>query len=245
MTVVNSVFPYYTAHFVSTKQYGTAALATAIVGITWFWFFALVVLIGAQVNALALGMGYWKHDLTRTLMDQRVPAIGGAATAMDALRQTGDAEVFDTPLGLLPDEPQVEEKNTGRRSAGAKGDTPASSSIRTRGGNSTSDAPARRPADPASSSPAPGTAKRGESSSGRVASGVAALSRKALTTLDGNPHAASASTSGMMPTAIAKGGVEAKSATAVMGLPAVFRGLVATGALVGLLRGLLGAKRQA
>jgi membrane protein len=238
MTVVNNVFPYYTAHFVNTKQYGTAALATAIVGITWFWFFALVALIGAQVNALALGMGYWKHDLTRTLMDQHVPAIGGAATAMDALRQTGDAEVFNTPLGLLRDEPQAEEKDTGRRGAGAKGDTPASSSVRTRGGNSAL-------AESASSSPAPGTAKRGESSSGRVASGVAALSRKALTTLEGNPHAASESTSGMMPTAIATGGVEAKSATAVMGLPAVFRGLVATGALVGLLRGLLGAKRQA
>ena len=105
MTVVNIVFPIYAAHFLGTKQYGTAALATAIIAITWFWFFSVILLVGAQVNALHMGIGYWRHDLTRTLMDQQIPTEGGAPTALLALRQARDARVFDSPVGIVRDEP--------------------------------------------------------------------------------------------------------------------------------------------
>jgi membrane protein len=105
MTAVNIVFPTYAAHFLGTKQYGTAALATAIIAITWFWFFSVILLVGAQVNSLHMGIGYWRHDLTRTLMDQQIPTEGGAPTALLALRQARDSKVFDSPVGIVRDEP--------------------------------------------------------------------------------------------------------------------------------------------
>ncbi len=80
MAIVNTAFPIYTAHFVGTREYSTAAIATAIVTITWFWFFSLVLLLGAQINALSMGIGPWKYDLTRTLMEYAA-AEEGAVTA--------------------------------------------------------------------------------------------------------------------------------------------------------------------
>jgi membrane protein len=74
MAIVNTAFPIYTAHFVGTREYSTAAIATAIITITWFWFFSLVLLLGAQINALSLGIGPWKYDLTRTLMEYAAAA---------------------------------------------------------------------------------------------------------------------------------------------------------------------------
>jgi membrane protein len=69
MTIVNTAFPVYTAHFVGTREYSTAAIATAIITITWFWFFSLVLLVGAQINAISMGIGPWKYDITRILME--------------------------------------------------------------------------------------------------------------------------------------------------------------------------------
>ncbi len=69
MTVVNTAFPVYTAHFIGTREYSTAAIATAIITITWFWFFSLILLLGAQINALSMGIGPWKYDITRILME--------------------------------------------------------------------------------------------------------------------------------------------------------------------------------
>ncbi len=69
MAVVNTAFPVYTAHFVGTREYSTAAIATAIITITWFWFFSLVLLLGAQINAINMGLGPWKYDITRVLME--------------------------------------------------------------------------------------------------------------------------------------------------------------------------------
>jgi membrane protein len=112
MTIVNNVFPWYAAHFLGSKQYGTAALATAIGTITWFWFFSLILLVGAQVNALVMGIGYWRHDLTRVLMDQRIPTQGGAPTAVDALRANNDEDVFENRVGVLIDGPEAAERDT-------------------------------------------------------------------------------------------------------------------------------------
>lgn len=69
MTVVNTAFPVYTAHFIGSREYSTAAIATAIITITWFWFFSLILLVGAQINALSMGIGPWKYDITRILME--------------------------------------------------------------------------------------------------------------------------------------------------------------------------------
>ena len=69
MWLVNIAFPFYTARFVSTQQYSTAALGTFIVTITWFWVFSLVLLVGAQVNAIGLGLRPWRYDITRVLQD--------------------------------------------------------------------------------------------------------------------------------------------------------------------------------
>lgn len=84
MWVVNTIFPFYAAHFISTKQYSASAIATAILTITWFWFFSVILLVGAQVNALSMGIGPWPFDLSRILMDYKVPAKPGEPTALEA-----------------------------------------------------------------------------------------------------------------------------------------------------------------
>jgi membrane protein len=103
MYVVNTLFPFYTAHFVNTKQYGVAALAGSVILVIWFWFFSVILLVGAQVNALVMGIGAWRFDLSRTLMEYKIPTVGGAPTAVEALRRKDDPEVLDSPLGLARD----------------------------------------------------------------------------------------------------------------------------------------------
>ncbi|HVC82470.1 MAG TPA: YihY/virulence factor BrkB family protein [Chloroflexota bacterium] len=78
MALINTIFPFYTAHFIGTSQYGTAAIGTVIVMITWFWFFSLVLMIGAQVNALAMGLKPWPYDLARMLTQIRTADLQGA-----------------------------------------------------------------------------------------------------------------------------------------------------------------------
>ena len=48
---------------------GIRHVATAIITITWFWFFSVVLLLGAQINAINMGLGPWKYDITRVLME--------------------------------------------------------------------------------------------------------------------------------------------------------------------------------
>jgi membrane protein len=75
MWTVNTIFPFYAAHFIGTKQYGAATISTVIITITWVYFFSLMLLIGAQINALALGLAPWKYDLTRILMETDGPFL--------------------------------------------------------------------------------------------------------------------------------------------------------------------------
>lgn len=117
MFVVNTVFPAYTAHFVNTKQYGTAAVAAAIITITWFWFFSIVVLLGAQINALVMGIGPWKYDLTRELMEAEIPVTSGEPTALDALAREHGAEAMESPVGLARDVPEETEKKAEAQSS--------------------------------------------------------------------------------------------------------------------------------
>lgn len=47
------------------EKYGAIA-ASILVLIAWLWFFALFTIIGAQVNAVAMGIHATKQDLART-----------------------------------------------------------------------------------------------------------------------------------------------------------------------------------
>jgi membrane protein len=75
MWAVNTLFPFYAAHFIGTKQYGAATISTVIITITWVWFFSMMLLIGAQINALALGLAPWRYDITRILMETSGPFL--------------------------------------------------------------------------------------------------------------------------------------------------------------------------
>jgi membrane protein len=109
MWIINTIFPFYAAHFVGTKQYGAAAIGTAIISITWFWFFSLVLLVGAQVNALAMEIGPWPNDLSRMLMQVKLPTQNGERTAMDAVSDEDDARDKHSPFGVALDAQQVED----------------------------------------------------------------------------------------------------------------------------------------
>ena len=109
MFVINTIFPFYTAKFVSTAQYSKAALAGSIILITWFWFFSLILLIGAEINSLAMGLGPWPFDITRMLMDYKLPAEEGAASAMQT--QRGRKERNALPFsGLVRDSQNVHDQ---------------------------------------------------------------------------------------------------------------------------------------
>jgi membrane protein len=114
MWIINTIFPYYTAHFVGTKQYGAAAIGSAIVTITWFWFFSLVLIVGAQVNALAMNIGPWPYDLPGVLMRYKTPTTEGKRTGMDAARDDESAGEQDSPFGVARDAQKVENPKRGR-----------------------------------------------------------------------------------------------------------------------------------
>jgi membrane protein len=120
MWVINTLFPYYTAHFVGTKQYGAAAIGSAIVTITWFWFFSLVLLVGAQVNALAMDLGPWPYDLPGVLMRYKTPPTEGKRTGMDAARDEESPRERNSPFGVARDAQKVEDPTRGRSAGGAE-----------------------------------------------------------------------------------------------------------------------------
>jgi YihY family inner membrane protein len=247
MTIVNNVFPYYAAHFLSTNQYGAAALATAIVTITWFWFFSLLLLAGAQINALCMGIGYWKYDLTRVLMDQKIPTIGGAPTAIDALEASHHGDDFDSPVGLARDSVQAERRDeadgdANRRSSGARNKTPASS------GGSKVRAVGKHGHD--SGAPDPGSKHRDTGMAADRRHGL----RSKLPILQGkrdehhngqdHPHAAREMRPDLVATGIATGGVNMATEEETVGPAPAFRGLVIAGVAIGLLRTVRGMRKR-
>ena len=68
-----------------------AVAASLLVLIAWLWFFALITVIGAQINAVAMGIKPTNHDLARTLCEDyrrslmpvppRRPDLDGPPTA--------------------------------------------------------------------------------------------------------------------------------------------------------------------
>jgi membrane protein len=105
--LVNLIFPLYTAHFVNSKQYGAAAIGTALIAIAWFWLFSVVLLAGAQVNALAMNIGPWPYDLSRMLMWAKLPAEGGQPTGVDAVRAEASTAHKHSPFGIALDAPKM------------------------------------------------------------------------------------------------------------------------------------------
>lgn len=73
MAVVNTLFPFYTAHFLGSRQYGAALIGTVLVTVTWIWLFSVVLLVGAQANSLAMGLLPWPHDVSRLVLEGSDP----------------------------------------------------------------------------------------------------------------------------------------------------------------------------
>lgn len=65
--LITLLFPTYIKVFLhGNAKYGATVL-TLLVLIAWLWFFALILLIGAQINAVALGLTPLPHDVARTI----------------------------------------------------------------------------------------------------------------------------------------------------------------------------------
>lgn len=65
----NLLFPLYFKLFLTgNARYGAAA-ATALLLVIWLWFLALITIIGAQVNAMVMGLNPTRLDLARTLCE--------------------------------------------------------------------------------------------------------------------------------------------------------------------------------
>jgi len=122
------LFPLYFKTFLGgNAQYGAIA-ASALVLLTWLWFFCLITIIGAQVNSVALGLKPLPYDVARTLAEEYqrqsaprpprrrkvgpMPAPSGAqvAAARQAMGSAGQAvgsvlglagHVLRLPLRLL------------------------------------------------------------------------------------------------------------------------------------------------
>jgi membrane protein len=65
----NLLFPLYFKLFLhGNGRYGAVA-ASLLVLIAWLWFFALITVIGAQINAVAMGIKPTRYDLPGTLVE--------------------------------------------------------------------------------------------------------------------------------------------------------------------------------
>jgi membrane protein len=65
--IFDLLFPLYFKVFLhGNAKYGTVAAALLVL-IAWLWFFALILVIGAQINAVAMGIKPTRYDLPRTL----------------------------------------------------------------------------------------------------------------------------------------------------------------------------------
>lgn len=245
MFIVNTLFPFYTAHFVGTQQYGTALAVGAVVTITWFWFFSLILLLGAQINSVRMGLGPWPYDITRMLMDYKMPAKEGSASAIetqrgrkerDALPFSGIARdsqnVHDTPTSrpgpLVDKDGHTQQAGAVRGSSQQSGRAQVSTSADRR--NDTHSTPAARSA----ATSAPDRPRPLDGRKDRVG-GDALRSAFVEAEADGE----------MVATGVASGGVKMETPRAVFGSDRGPRtGVIAAGALVGLVSGIAGVLRK-
>ena len=68
--IIQLLFPLYFKVFLSGNQKFGAAAASLLVLITWLWFFCLATVIGAQINAVVMGIKPLPYDVARTLADE-------------------------------------------------------------------------------------------------------------------------------------------------------------------------------
>lgn len=75
IVVIDQIFPLYAALFMKniTQQYGSA-LGLAIIFTFWCWLFSVVVLLGAEINAFALGMRATSETLPAIMQRHSEPA---------------------------------------------------------------------------------------------------------------------------------------------------------------------------
>lgn len=82
-TLLELLYPLYLAVFLKgNSRYGVAA-AAALGTVIWLWFFALITVIGAQVNSLVMGLRPTPYDVSRSFEEtyQAYVASGSAPQA--------------------------------------------------------------------------------------------------------------------------------------------------------------------
>ena len=95
------LFPLYFALFLhGNAEYGAVA-ASLLVLIAWLWFFALITVIGAQINAVAMGLKPTRHKLPRILVreyEQEMAAPRESPTPTPSPSPARKARSFARPL---------------------------------------------------------------------------------------------------------------------------------------------------
>ncbi len=69
VAIVNLIFPAYTRLFLNGNLKYGALLLSVLVLIIYLWFFNVILMIGAQVNAVAMGIAPLQYDVARTLAE--------------------------------------------------------------------------------------------------------------------------------------------------------------------------------
>ena len=72
------LFPLYFKLFLHGNSKFGAVAASLLVLVAWLWFFALITVIGAQINAVAMGIKPTRYDLPRTLVQEYEQEIASA-----------------------------------------------------------------------------------------------------------------------------------------------------------------------
>jgi hypothetical protein len=146
-------------------------------------------------------------------MDQRIPTHGGAPTALDALREKHEGDVFETPVGLARDSAETQHKDIAEEKQERQADQPAKTAAAS---------PKEPQADQLKTSSLP-----------RLRLGKLHITSRSKEQ-SAKPHPAGEMPSDLIAKGIGEGGVAmAPPETTATGL----QGLVVIGALVGLARG--------
>jgi uncharacterized BrkB/YihY/UPF0761 family membrane protein len=94
------LFPLYFQLFLhGNGQYGAVA-ASLVVLLAWLWFFALITVIGAQINAVAMGIKPARYDLPRTVREyeQEMASTRESPTTTPSPSPSEEARSLARPL---------------------------------------------------------------------------------------------------------------------------------------------------
>ncbi len=70
IAIIELVFPIYSKTFLSGNNKYGAAIGSVLVLIIFLWFFNVILMIGAQVNTVAMGLEPLPYDVARTLANE-------------------------------------------------------------------------------------------------------------------------------------------------------------------------------